>query len=98
MGLRMLRNGGGCAKQPVRESDIMKEHRRNPECSYRNSVIPGAKSPNRNGIREFRLEFCQNLQPRSLDWIGLFGCVCESISPADRQRQLHVSGSYLIIF
>jgi hypothetical protein len=31
-----------------------------------NSVVPGAKTPNRNGIREFRSEFRRNLQPRHL--------------------------------
>jgi hypothetical protein len=41
---------GGRAKRPVRESDIMNKHRRNPELSYKYSVVPEAKSPNRNGI------------------------------------------------
>ena len=50
MGLGTLRSGGGRAKRPVRESDIMNKHRRNPELSYKYSVGPEAKSPNRNGI------------------------------------------------
>jgi hypothetical protein len=40
MGLGTLRNGGGRAKRPVCESDIMKKHRRNPE----NSVVFGGKN------------------------------------------------------
>jgi hypothetical protein len=50
MGLDTLRSGGGRAKWPVRESDIMREHRKNPERTGIYSVVLGAKSPNRNGI------------------------------------------------
>jgi hypothetical protein len=49
--------GRGCAKQPVGESDIMKKHRKNPEHTIANSivpgansVVPGAKSPKQSGI------------------------------------------------
>jgi hypothetical protein len=41
----------------------MREHGKNPEHTGIYSVVPVAKSPNRNGIREFRTEFCRNLQP-----------------------------------
>jgi hypothetical protein len=63
-GPRQASQWGGRAKRPVRESDIMREHRKNPERTEIYSVVPGAKSPNRNGIQEFRPEFCRNLQPR----------------------------------
>jgi hypothetical protein len=32
----------------------MREHQKNPERTGIYSVVPGAKSPNRNGIQEFR--------------------------------------------
>jgi hypothetical protein len=77
MGLGTLRSGGGGrAKRPVHESDIMNKHRRNPECSYKYSVVPGTKSPNRNGIWEFWPEFRRNLQPRWLEEQVSWCCSC----------------------
>jgi hypothetical protein len=43
----------------------MREHQKNPERTGIYSVVLGAKSPNRNGIPEFRPEFHRNLQPSS---------------------------------
>jgi hypothetical protein len=42
----------------------MEKHRKKPEPHIANSVVPGAKSPNWNGIWQFRPEFRRILQPR----------------------------------
>jgi hypothetical protein len=47
----------------------MREHRKNPERTGIYSVVPRAKSPNRNGIREFRPEFRRNLQPSCTGYV-----------------------------